>query len=153
MRTVLLAVAWTVVLCAPSFGQVQSGAVFGRITDEQCAVLPGTGVALNSLDRMELSTTDTEGRYRFLNILPGSYTVTAVLPGFKTFVRDNIVVVVGQKVEIPITLSVAIVTEPLIVTGASPTALGAPENHSERPRRPRERRRQGSDHGRRCQVP
>jgi carboxypeptidase family protein len=138
MRTVLLAIAWLVALCAPGFGQVQRGTIFGTITNEQGIILPGASVALNGLDRMEPSTTDAEGRYRFLNLPPGSYTITAELQGFKTFVGDNIVVVVGQNAEIPITLSVAIVHEPLLISGGSPRALDAPENHHGRPRRSRD---------------
>lgn len=139
MRTVLLAITWLVALCAPGFGQVPRGTVFGTITNEQGIILPGASVALNGLDRLEPSTTNAEGRYRFLNLPPGSYTITAELQGFKFFVRDNIVVVVGQNVEIPITLSVAIVYEPLLVSGGSPRALDAPVKHPERPRlrRPR----------------
>lgn len=139
MRTVLLAIAWLIALCAPSFGQRQGGTVSGTITNEQGIILPGTTVALTSLDRTESSTTDTEGRYRFLNLPSGAYTITVELQGFKAFVRDNIVVVVGQNVEIPITLSVAIVYEPVLVSGGSPRILDAPAKHPERPRlrRPR----------------
>lgn len=143
MRTILLAaIAWLVPLCAPGVGQVHTGTVFGIVTNEQGVILPGTSVALNGLDRMESLTTDAAGRYRFLHLPPGSYTIAAVLQGFKPFVRDNIVVVVGQTVEIPIKLSVAIVYEPLLVTGAAPRALGAPANHHGRSRRPPEHRRQ-----------
>ena len=46
--------------------------------------------------------------------------MTAELTGFSTVVREGVVVVVGQNVDLPLTLKVAAVQETITVTGESP---------------------------------
>src|SRR5206468_6725656 len=72
------------------------------------------------VDATRTFTTESNGEFRFLNLAPGPYKVTAVLPGFTTLVRDGIVVAVGKNVELPITLKIAAVAETITVSGESP---------------------------------
>jgi hypothetical protein len=64
--------------------------------------------------------TDDAGKFRFLSLPPGFYSVTAALPGFTTVVRDRVEVRVGQTVDLPMELRIAAVTETITVTGESP---------------------------------
>src|SRR6185369_2650294 len=60
------------------------------------------------------------GEYRFLNLAPGPYKITAALQGFTTMVRDNVIVAVGRNVELPLALKIASVAETITVNGDSP---------------------------------
>jgi hypothetical protein len=100
--------------------QVQSGAVSGTVQDQQGGVLPGVTVTLAGSDRTLTFVTGEDGRYRFLNVPPGSYKLTAELTGFSTLVHENVVVVVGSNVELPFAMRVASVQETVTVEGSSP---------------------------------
>jgi hypothetical protein len=100
--------------------QVQSGTITGIVTDEQGGVLPGVVVNMTSTDRTATFTTGADGRFRFLALPPGMYTVTFELAGFRTIAREQIEVRVGQNVDLPIRMTVAAVQETVTVTGESP---------------------------------
>ncbi len=103
-----------------AFAQVQSGVIAGSVKDQQGGVLPGVTVTLESNGPIRTFVTETDGQYRFLNVPPGTYKVTAVLQGFRSMVRDGVVVAVGQNVAMPLTLGIAAVAESVTVSGESP---------------------------------
>src|SRR5256885_17207446 len=123
-----LLLAWTV----SAFAQIQSGNILGTVKDEQGGMLPGVTVSVQGLDATQTFVTDTNGEFRFLNLAPGPYKVTATLPGFSTLVRENVIVEVGRNVELPMAMKVAAVTETITVVGASPVidtkAIGTATN-------------------------
>src|SRR5262249_28666816 len=105
---------------ASAFAQIQGGTISGLVKDEQGGVLPGAAVSAQGVDATLTFTTEAGGEYRFLNLAPGPYTVTATLAGFTTVVRENVVVAVGKSVELPMTLKIASVAETITVSGESP---------------------------------
>ena len=117
-------IVYTLALCLaaafPATAQVQSGTIFGVVQDQQGAVLPGVTVTLASADRTATFVTEADGRYRFLDLPPGVYRVSAELQGFSKLVRDSVAVTVGSNVEIPFAMKVATVQETVTVTGDSP---------------------------------
>ena len=120
MKRLLLALALTLAFALPAFAQLQGGSITGTIKDEQGAVLPGVSVTLQGVDATQTFTTESTGEFRFLNLAPGPYKLTAGLAGFATLVRENLVVVVGRNVGLPLTLTVAAIAETVTVTGESP---------------------------------
>jgi Carboxypeptidase regulatory-like domain len=109
-----------VLTAARGLAQISAGNLTGTVTDAQGAVLPGVSITLAGTDRTASAVSDEAGRFRFLSLPPGFYSVTAALQGFTTVVRERIEVRVGQNVDIPVELRIAAVTETVTVTGESP---------------------------------
>ena len=123
VRTWLLLLSVVVVGAAPAAAQVQTGSILVRVTDEQQAAAPGVTVTLASpvlVAGTMTGVTDSGGVNRFPSLSPGIYTVTVELQGFRTVVRENVVVQIGQTTPIDLSLTLATVAETVTVTGASP---------------------------------
>lgn len=135
MRSWLTALMIGIATYGIAFAQVQSGNITGSVKDQQGGVLPGVTLTLEGNGPSRTFTTDAVGQYRFLNLPPGTYKLTASLQGFQSMVRDGVVVKVGQSVELPMTLGVATVAESVTVTGESPIidtkAMGTATNFTQ----------------------
>ena len=107
---------------APLLAQGGRAEINGTITDAQKAVLPGVTVTVTNEETglMREAVTDGAGRYVIPQLLPGSYTIKADLSGFQPMTRSNMVVRVGEELTVPLTLSVAGLTETLVVTAEAP---------------------------------
>jgi len=116
----LLWVLLCLAMATPALAQVQSGTIAGTVRDEQGGVLPGVGVTLSGADRTASFTTEADGRFRFLNLPPGTYRLATDLPGFSKIVREDLIVSVGTNLDLTFTLKVASVQETVTVTGESP---------------------------------
>jgi outer membrane receptor protein involved in Fe transport len=105
-----------------AFAQQTTGNITGRIVDDQGSAVPGvTVMATNTRTGFSRSdVSDAEGVYR-LNALPvGTYDLAADLQGFSKFERKEIIVNVGQSLDIHVTMRVAGVQENVTVTGETP---------------------------------
>ena len=120
MKRLSAMLALILVFAMPAFAQIQGGSISGTIKDEQGGVLPGVTVSVQGVDATQTFVTEASGEFRFLNLAPGPYKVTAVLPGFTTVVREGVVVSVGKSVELPMQLKIAQVAETITVSGESP---------------------------------
>lgn len=102
--------------------QVQSGSVFVKVADEQGNMIPGASVTLKSpvLPRPLTGVTDSTGVYRFPTVSLGTYTLEVTLQGFRTFSRENLVILQGQTVSVDAMLKVGALSEVVTVTGDSP---------------------------------
>ena len=106
----------------PAVAQVSTGRVIGTIVDESGAVLPGVTVTVAEPSRSftRVVVTDAQGQYRLVELEPGLYTLTAVLPGFAAYEETELTVQVAATFERNITLPLATVAETITVTGESP---------------------------------
>jgi hypothetical protein len=124
LRRLLLCLTTFVVLGAPAPLLAQGGRaeINGTVTDAQKAVLPGVTVTVTNEETglMREAVTDGTGRYVIPQLLPGPYTIKADLSGFQPMTRSNMVVRVGEELTVPLTLSLAGVTETLVVTAEAP---------------------------------
>ena len=75
--------------------------------DEQGGVLPGVIVTLQGVDATRETVTGMDGGFRFLDLAPGPYKLTAALAGFSAIVQDGIVVAVGKTVDLRLTTKIA----------------------------------------------
>jgi hypothetical protein len=120
MRRLIITLVVALGLAVPAYAQLATGNVYGMVADESGAALPGAAVTLKGSGATMSTTSGADGRYRFLNLPPGSYTVSVALTGFSTVNRENVIVNTGASVDIPVSLKVAQVEETITVTAESP---------------------------------
>jgi hypothetical protein len=123
VRVWVAALSMVAVVALPVSAQVQTGSILVRVTDAQSGAVPGVSVTLASpvlVSGTMSGVTDTGGVNRFPSLQPGVYSVKLELQGFRTVVRENVLVIVGQTVPLDLQLSVATVAETVTVTGTSP---------------------------------
>src|SRR5512143_3888351 len=92
------------------------GNLYGAVTDESGAALPGVSVTLSGVGGPQSTTSGGQGEFRFLNLSAGSYTIKAELSGFATVERTNVVVSIGTNVKATIPMKVASVETTITVT-------------------------------------
>jgi outer membrane receptor for ferrienterochelin and colicin len=100
--------------------QETTGAVTGRITDPQGLAVPGVTVTLTGPQGTKTLVTDAEGRFSAPLLVPGTYVVKAELVGFKTVQQSNVIVRLGQSIEVMLKMDVGGVAETIEVTASSP---------------------------------
>jgi len=107
-------------LAAPAAAQTQitTGVIQGVASDPSGGVLPGVTVEAKNLDTNFTRTqvTDEAGRFVFLQMPPGTYRVQLTLSGFATTVQENVVLTVGQAVNLPVKMSLSSVAQTVMVT-------------------------------------
>jgi hypothetical protein len=118
-----LLAALALALCVTSaWAQSQTGEIFGKVTDDSGAVLPGVTVTLSGpglLQPLTAATSET-GSFQFPRVAVGSYNVKFELPGFKTVIKEGIRVTVDFAANVSTQLGVSTVQETVTVTGESP---------------------------------
>src|SRR4051812_8552906 len=95
-------------LALPSIVMAQSS-IAGQVKDESGGVLPGVTVEAASpalIEKVLSGISDDQGRYRIVNLRPGTYKVTFSLAGFTTQAREGVVVVADQTITINADLKV-----------------------------------------------
>jgi hypothetical protein len=116
-------VLWPVFLAASAvFAQVERASIIGNVTDASGAAMAGVEVKVTNDETSTVVrlTTDEAGAYQAVNLIPGSYTVTATNTGFKAAVFRSFVLQVGQTARLDIRLEVGSVEQSVEVTGAIP---------------------------------
>ncbi|MBI4473121.1 MAG: TonB-dependent receptor [Acidobacteria bacterium] len=118
----LFGILTALLLTVSAAAQDNSGTINGRVTDTTGAFIPGVTISLTSpaIQGARNAVTDETGSYRFILLPPGTYSVTYELPGFKTLVREGIIVQGSRTVTLAVALEVATVAETVTVTGESP---------------------------------
>ena len=112
--------------------QELTATLFGRVTDPTGAVVPGVEVVVKNMDTgfSRSVRTDAEGNYVATYLPIGRYQLTVEAPGFKRFVRENIVLSVNDRVALNVTLQLGEIQETVTVTAEevlvqqSPTISG-----------------------------
>ena len=123
MRAVVRVVAlFAAVVIVPAAVYAQA-TIAGVVRDASGGVLPGVTVETTSpalTEKVRSVVTDGTGQYRIVSLPPGTYSVTAALPGFNTVKRDGIVLAGTLTATIDLDLRVGALEETVTVTGESP---------------------------------
>ena len=87
---VVVSVLVVSLMATAAAGQVQTGEIFGRVSDGSSAVLPGVTVTLQGRrSAPEIAVTTETGAYRFPRVPVGIYRVRYELPGFKQLIQEG----------------------------------------------------------------
>ena len=113
-------VAVCLALASPAAGQGGAN-IGGVVTDDTDAALPGVTITLVNTNNgaTQVLVSGPEGNYRAVNLQPGPYSITAELAGFSTNKRA-VTLLVGANTTVNVKLSVATLSENVIVSGESP---------------------------------
>ena len=121
LRGFALGAACLLLTGAPTFAQLSTAQLSGRVTDQQGGSVQGATLTAIQIDtgytRNDL--TDANGSYVLSNLAPGPYRLQISLQGFSTYVQKGIVLHVATTMVIDATLMVG-VNETVTVEGAGP---------------------------------
>jgi hypothetical protein len=119
-RLALLTAVFGAGLAAPVPAQEQTASIEGRVCDPSGAGVSGAAVVAANGDGWSVSTTaDKTGIYRFLALPPGRLSLTANAAGFTVARVDDVDLRLGQRLDVPLTLTLATQAETVQVVAES----------------------------------
>src|SRR5579884_1965709 len=91
----------------------------GQVTDPTGASVPDASVrATNRETNQSVDVkTNADGHYTIPYLAPGNYNVEVTAPGFQKLVREDIVLRVADKIDLPLQLTVGQMSQEVTVTG------------------------------------
>jgi hypothetical protein len=118
----LRAVLLTLPLMCVAIAQDTRGTIVGRVTDATGSVVAGAEIRAQNTDTgvQAVAKSNNAGNFVLPYLLPGPYTVSGEMAGFKRFVRDGIELRLNDTVEVNIELSVGNVSEAVEVKAETP---------------------------------
>ncbi len=123
MRTVLRSSVLVALMAtwASAQTQITTGVIQGTIVDPQGALVQGAAIEARNVDTnlSRALTTGPDGRFVFLQLTSGRYLVTVKKTGFATVVQENVVLTVGQAINLNLTMKVSSVDETVTVTATA----------------------------------
>ena len=118
-----IVLAGMLVLAPLSASAQQASGIAGEVRDDTGGVLPGVTVTAASpalIEQQRIAISDGQGRYNIIDLRPGTYSVTFILPGFSTIIREGVELTAGFTATINGELGVGGIEETITVSGASP---------------------------------
>src|ERR1051326_2545932 len=112
----------SLLICIIGGAQEFRGSITGKVTDPNGAVVAGATVTIKNVatNAQATTTTNEEGSYDFLLLLPGKYNLTVTAQGFKVEAREGIEIRVADKLTADVQLQTGSVAETVTIT-ASPS--------------------------------
>src|SRR5260370_3173807 len=122
LARVLVAVCVALTAIVGAYPQGDTGRILGVVTDQSGGNVAGATVTITDVAEgvSRTLTTDSDGAYVALNLLPGTYTLRAEFKGFKIYERNNILIEVGKDVRIDPVLQTGSTTETITITEEVP---------------------------------
>src|SRR5512136_2008065 len=95
----------------------ETGAITGKVADEQGTPLPGVSLTLSGEKLMgsRVSVSEPNGTFRFPALPPGTYSLKAELPGFGPVLQEKIRLTTTVTLTLTITLKATAVEEQVTV--------------------------------------
>lgn len=100
-----------------------TSALEGKIVDDEGNFLPGVDVKLSSPNMIggdRFKITDAGGKYRFVGLQPGTYSMDASLQGFTPQKKEGIRLFVGQTLNIDFVLKIGTLEAEVMIIGTRP---------------------------------
>ena len=121
-RTTAVFLILAIIFCAPTLAQVAGGTLSGTVSDPNGAGIPQAKLEIkNVATGVERTvTTNADGFYTTVNLLPGSYQISITATGFNSETRHGVTMTVGSQITIDITLRVGTISNKVEVTAQVP---------------------------------
>src|SRR5690349_19918392 len=112
-------------LTSSAFAQTSKGFFVGNIADQNGALVSGATIKITNASTgvARVTTSTDDGSFRFDAIDPGTYRIEITQPGFKTIMRDGLIVSAAQTTTANFLLEVGTQTEMVTVTNGSDVIL------------------------------
>ena len=111
-RTTAVFLMVAIFLSVPTLGQVAGGTLSGTVSDTNGSGIPQAKLVIkNVATGVERTvTTNADGFYSTVNLLPGSYQIAISAAGFNSETRHGVTMTVGAQLTIDLTLRVGTIT-------------------------------------------
>ena len=118
----MLLLVLLVISAVPAFGQIDRGAIEGKILDSSGSVVPKAMVTVtNKATGVAVTTPANQtGEYQVLALIPGTYSVKVSADGFESVLHDDIELHVQDRLSVDFTLKVGSVKQEIVVTAGEP---------------------------------
>jgi Carboxypeptidase regulatory-like domain/TonB dependent receptor-like, beta-barrel len=112
----------TIMLPMFALAQMYFGGIVGTVTDPSGAAIPGASITIVNTGTAASFhvTTNAQGDYEMMHLVPGVYTVTSEMKGFKKTVVADVTVRVSTTTTANVRMAVGAVTQSVRVTAATP---------------------------------
>jgi len=115
----LLGIILFVSFCGAAWAQ--TGSITGTVKDSSGAAIAGATVVVTSPERgitRQMSTNST-GEYNESALQPGNYNIIVTATGFKKYQAKGVVLDVGEKARVDVTLEVGAISTEVVVEGSN----------------------------------
>jgi len=121
-RTTAVFLILAIIFCAPALAQVAGGTLSGTVSDPNGSGVPQAKLVIkNVATGVERTvTTNADGFYTTVNLLPGSYQISITATGFNSETRHGVTMTVGSQLTVDITLRVGTISNSVEVTAQVP---------------------------------
>src|SRR5467141_3522694 len=102
--------------------QATWGSINGFVSDASGAMIPAASISVTE-ERTGVVTkgvTDASGLYNITHLLPGEYSVSVEMEGFKHFTQQHVTLQVDSTVRVDCVLELGSVSQKVTVEGAAP---------------------------------
>lgn len=98
------------------------GSFVGTVSDTESVRLPGAAITIKNLQTglNQSTVTNAQGRYRIERLPRGTYAVSAAFPGFKTTIKEGLVLSIGAEVKVDFILETGKIEEEITVVSKTP---------------------------------
>src|SRR5258707_1167116 len=106
----------------PCMAQEARATLSGTITDPSGSAVVGASVHITNTETgVTMSAPSNEvGQYRLLFVNPGTYRLSVEMSGFRTFVREGILLTLGEAATLDVALQVGTQSETVTVAATAP---------------------------------
>jgi len=122
MRRLVLFMMAILLVAGTATAQNASSELRGEVVDDQGLALPGVTVVATNQDNGQFRETvaNVDGSFFFPVMSPGTYEITAELPGFRRYIRPDVPLTVGSSFNLTVELTVGGIEEEITVTAEAP---------------------------------
>jgi len=119
LRSTVLIALIAALFAVPAGAQLQTGNLYGLVTDEQGNALSSASVFLSGGGAPREQKSDAKGEFHFVGLAPGSYDLVVSLRGFSAMEFHGLEINIGRNSQVSVTLPAA-VAESITVTTEAP---------------------------------